>query len=99
MRPCCARGEHHREAAVRGIPWPVVVILAGGYALADAISGSGLSAAVGCQLLGLRGWAMPTVQLVVILGINFASVCTLQHSAWVVVTYVLVQASVPLTWS
>lgn len=42
---------------------------------------------------------MPTVQLVVILGINFASVCTLQHSAWVVVTYVLVQASVPLTWS
>ena len=61
-----------REAAMSGIPWPVVVILAGGYALADAISGSGLSAAVGCQLLGLRGWTMPMVQLALIFGINFA---------------------------
>ena len=63
---------HFREAAARGIPWPVVVILAGGYAMADGISGSGLSAAVGCQLLGLRGWAMPAVQLAVVFGITFA---------------------------
>ena len=42
-------------------------------ALADSISASGLSAAAGCQLLALRGWSLPAVQLATVFGINFAT--------------------------
>lgn len=44
------------KAAARGIPWGIVFLLGGGFALAGGISNSGLAASVGSALGALEGW-------------------------------------------
>lgn len=63
----CANGAGARsrlvqwQGAARGIPWGIVFLLGGGFALAAGISESGLAAWVGSALgalQGLPGWAL-----------------------------------------
>ncbi len=52
------------EKVFNQLPWPVVVLFGGGFALAFGFSESGLSAYLASQLQGLKGVALPVIILV-----------------------------------
>ncbi len=60
--------------ALTKVPWETLLLLGGGFAMASAIQGSGLSNQMGAQLLGLRSFP-PLAQIVI------ASVATVALSA------------------
>lgn len=55
-----ARGERLLDIKVfPQLPWGIVLLFGGGFALADAVDASGLSKLVGEQLAGLKGLPLP----------------------------------------
>ena len=61
----------------RGIPWGILILLGGGFALARACESSGLSAAIGDSLSGLIGSTPPLLMVfLVALGVTFLTEIT-----------------------
>lgn len=61
----------------RDIPWGILILLGGGFALARACESSGLSAAIGDSLAGLIGSTPPLVMVfLVALGVTFLTEIT-----------------------
>ncbi|XP_069135427.1 solute carrier family 13 member 2-like isoform X3 [Argopecten irradians] len=59
------------QSTVQKIPWGVIILLGGGFALADGSSVSGLSQWVGCQLRvfrHLKSWAMNLILCLIVAG-------------------------------
>jgi sodium-dependent dicarboxylate transporter 2/3/5 len=63
------------DAAVR-LPWHVLVLFGGGFALAEAFAASGLTAWVGSGLGALEGVPIPVLVLAVCLGVTFLTEVT-----------------------
>ena len=56
--------------AIRGIPWSVLILLGGSFALAGAVGGSGLNRILTDAMSGMQDWPM----LPAFLGVGFVSV-------------------------
>ena len=53
------------EEVARGVPWGVLLLFGGGFALADAVRATALDGWLAGRLAGLVGWPLPAVVLVV----------------------------------
>jgi len=76
------------ETAVT-LPWGIVLLLGGGFALADGVGKSGLSDWLGCQLTFLQSWPTLPVLLVVCTFMTFATEFTSNVSTCTIMLPVL----------
>jgi sodium-dependent dicarboxylate transporter 2/3/5 len=58
------------------LPWPIVLLFGGGFALAYGFSESGLSVYLAGQLQGLKSYSLPMIILIVSTGMNLLTELT-----------------------
>jgi sodium-dependent dicarboxylate transporter 2/3/5 len=97
-----ARSEAEEQTTIlddkvfRQLPWPVVVLFGGGFALAFGFSESGLSAHLASQLQGLKGVALPVVVLAVTSAMTMLTELTSNTATTQLVLPILQSASIVL---
>jgi len=62
-----SRGRILDESSIRDLPWGVVMLLGGGFALAEASKVSGLAACMAKSLIGLQGLSPVSLLFVIVL--------------------------------
>ncbi len=84
-------GDWHRS-----VPWNVLLLLGGGFALATAFQESGLSEWLGVQLTGFRGWPPLLIVLLVTTAVSFLTEVASNTAVATVLLPVLAAAAIPL---
>lgn len=91
------RGERLLDASVfPQLPWGIVLLFGGGFALADSFESSGLSLWIGQQLAGLKGLPVPVIMLAVCFVITFLTEVTSNTASAQILLPVLAALAVEL---
>ena len=84
--------------AASSIHWGVMILFAGGIAIAKAFMATGLSEALGQQLSAVSGWPLYAVILVICLGVTFLTEVTSNTATTTLLMPILAAAAATTQW-
>jgi sodium-dependent dicarboxylate transporter 2/3/5 len=97
----CPDGEDGRLLdwpAANSIHWGVMILFAGGIAIAKAFMVTGLSEALGKQLSGIAGWPLFAVMLTICLAVTFLTEVTSNTATTTLLMPILAAAAASTSW-
>lgn len=81
---------------IRKIPWEIILLFGGGFALAEGFVSSGLSETIGAQFAGLQGMPIYLLILIICLSITFLTELTSNTATAQIILPILASLSIQL---
>jgi sodium-dependent dicarboxylate transporter 2/3/5 len=81
---------------IRKIPWEIILLFGGGFALAEGFVATGLSETIGAQFAGLQGMPIYLLILIICLSITFLTELTSNTATAQIILPILASLSVQL---